>query len=78
MLQGYRMCDRLCHICDTILLMDRSGKDYCVSCKELNPPPPQKKEPVPIITPKTQRPVAPTQPSSTTEERTCPNHNTKD
>jgi len=39
MLQGYRMLDRLCNVCDTILLLDRSNKDYCVSCKDLNPMP---------------------------------------
>lgn len=36
MLRGYRMLDRLCNRCDTILLLDRSGVDYCVYCNEIS------------------------------------------
>ena len=35
MLCGYRMLNEICEICKTILLQDKSGNFYCVSCKDL-------------------------------------------
>nr|CAB3268054.1 Sjoegren syndrome/scleroderma autoantigen 1 homolog [Phallusia mammillata] len=35
MLKGYRMLDKLCEKCDTILLQSSDGLDYCVACEEL-------------------------------------------
>lgn len=36
MLKGYRMLDKLCDECGTILLMDRNEELYCVACAELS------------------------------------------
>jgi len=35
MLRGYRMLDRLCEECGTVMLQDRQKNDHCVSCKDL-------------------------------------------
>ncbi|KAL3873322.1 hypothetical protein ACJMK2_036454 [Sinanodonta woodiana] len=36
LLKGYKMLGSTCSICDTILLQDKQGQNYCVACKELD------------------------------------------
>ena len=36
MLKGYRMLDKLCEECGTILLLNRSDEFHCVACTELS------------------------------------------
>ncbi|CAG5127934.1 unnamed protein product [Candidula unifasciata] len=36
LLKGYKMLGSVCTTCDTILLQDRQGTNYCVACSELD------------------------------------------
>ncbi|XP_048734020.1 protein ZNRD2-like [Ostrea edulis] len=36
LLKGYKMLGSVCQICDTILLEDREGVNYCIACSELD------------------------------------------
>ncbi|XP_077402231.1 protein ZNRD2 [Vanacampus margaritifer] len=36
LLKGYKMLGECCDVCGTILLQDRTHKNYCVSCQELD------------------------------------------
>ncbi|KAK3597129.1 hypothetical protein CHS0354_038048 [Potamilus streckersoni] len=36
LLRGYKMLGSSCSICETILLQDKQGQNYCVACKELD------------------------------------------
>ncbi|XP_077362041.1 protein ZNRD2 [Festucalex cinctus] len=36
LLKGYKMLGECCEVCGTILLQDRTRKNYCVSCQELD------------------------------------------
>ncbi|XP_051903019.1 protein ZNRD2 [Hippocampus zosterae] len=36
LLKGYKMLAECCDVCGTILLQDRTHKNYCVSCQELD------------------------------------------
>ncbi|XP_049598912.1 protein ZNRD2 [Syngnathus scovelli] len=36
LLKGYKMLGECCEVCGTILLQDRTHKNYCVSCQELD------------------------------------------
>lgn len=36
LLKGYKMLSTLCEICDTILLQNKQGLNYCVACSEVD------------------------------------------
>ncbi|KAI8784969.1 Sjoegren syndrome/scleroderma autoantigen 1, partial [Biomphalaria glabrata] len=36
LLKGYKMLGSVCSECDTIILQDRQGQNYCVACSELD------------------------------------------
>lgn len=36
LLKGYKMLGATCQECDTILLQDKQGQNYCIACKELD------------------------------------------
>ncbi|VDL60980.1 unnamed protein product [Hymenolepis diminuta] len=45
LLRGWRMLDKCCSTCDTILMLNREGKQYCIGCSEVDNKDKQELEP---------------------------------
>eukprot|EP00049_Salpingoeca_infusionum_P022927 m.9582 g.9582 ORF g.9582 m.9582 type:complete len:211 (+) comp5469_c0_seq1:162-794(+) len=69
LLQGFCMLQSTCPQCDTILMRDRSQKEICIWCDELNPQPSAPIQP-PVVAPTTT--VQPSKAETTTTATAIP------